>query len=926
MSSREGRKQWAGELPVEVIDAVKEESKGSDRAMWEIFNEATKMFLGLEDASTEAAVKRHIDRLEGEVDTLRDDLEQIEDELSTKEDRLAEYRDKLDEIQDQKESYEQRLDNILADLEANTSKKIIAHRKEIRSLATDHHGKPSTENREAVKEDLWQRAMDQQRDVSRHQFSESMRDGSPTRAATDGSGSGDNVPRAVRLANQQNEESDDSSDADEADDSIDRGDGVMTDGGVDVQSGGGGTETFTEQIIGFYRTYYEDEIALLAQNYPEQSSLTVDWRDVYQWNNVAAEDVLDDEAAIREYFEEALRLYDLPADINLNNASVRFTNLGSEDTYHCNQLRADKIGRFLGVKGQVKERTGSKPVPVEAAFECQRCGTMNNIPQSDGDFQEPHECVGCERQGPFDINYKQSEWKDVEWLRIQEPPERVQGGEGQDLEVMVDGDIVESANPGDRVTISGTVDVEPPSDNSKTGQFTQQLKGRDITINGTNYEDIDLSPETIDEIREVAAAPEATPYDTLVNSIAPEVHGHDSIKLSIGLQLFGAVRAELPNGSEKRADSHILLMGDPGTAKSLLLRTAEDIAPRSAYASGKGASQAGLTAAAMSSDSTFSGSGMTLEAGALVLANKGLAAVDEIDKISDEVSSAMHGAMSLQRVEVNKGPFDTTLPSKTAVLAAGNPKFGRYDQHEPIGEQVELPGALLSRFDLIWAMEDRPNEDDDTNIAEHIGRSWQVGTEIAANERSDDESFEDLEPEVDKDFLRSWIAYAKQNCQPVVTEDVMEHIRDFYVNLRLSAGSDAAVPITSRKLDGMYRLSMSSARVRLGDTVTMDDAERACGLVQESMRQIGVDPETGQFDADVVETGMSTSQRKRIKRVKALIMEVEEEFDNGAPIEEVKERAEALDVDPEKVEKEIEKLRRKGDVYEPSSDHYRTTE
>ena len=234
MASRDGRKMWAGELPVEVVEAVKQEAKGSDKAMWEIMNEATKMYLGLEDASTEAAVKRHIDRLEGEVDSLESELEAIQEELSKKHDRLADYRDKLVDIQDQKQSYEQRLENILEDLEANPSKKIIGHRKEIRSLATDHHGKPSTENREAVKEDLWQLAMDGQRDVSRHQFSESMNNGSPTRAATDGSGSTENVPRAVREANQANTDGDDPGDTDDSSEAdVDRGDGVMTDGGVD---------------------------------------------------------------------------------------------------------------------------------------------------------------------------------------------------------------------------------------------------------------------------------------------------------------------------------------------------------------------------------------------------------------------------------------------------------------------------------------------------------------------------------------------------------------------------------------------------------------------------------------------------------------------------------------------------------------------
>lgn len=925
MASRDGRRMWAGELPVEIVDAVKDEARGSEEAMWEIMAESAKMYLGLEDASTEAAVKRHIDRLEDEVGVLESNLETIQEDLSRKRDRLSSYEDKLETIQDEKQSYEDRITTILDDLVDNANKKIIAHRPEIRSLATDQYGKPSPDNRQSVKEDIWQQAMAEQRDVSPHQFSDSMRGSSPQTATTDGSGTRDNVPRAVRLANEQKAADEPTGATDESSAAVDCGDGIETDGGVDVQTGGDSADTFTDQIIGFYRTYYADEIGALAQHYPSEKSLTVDWRDVFQWNHVAAEDILGDEGAIREYFEEALRMYDLPADITLDRANVRFTNLGEEETFHCNQLRADQIGRYIGLKGQVKERTGSKPVPVEAAFECMRCGTMNMIPQSDGDFQEPHDCQGCERQGPFEINHSRSEWKDVEWLRIQEPPERVQGGDGRSIEVMLDDDIVEAANPGDRVTISGTVDVEQPSDNSRTGQFEQQIKGRDVSIDGTDYEEIDLSPELIEEIKAVASGDDANPYQTLVDSIAPEVHGHDDIKLSIGLQLFGAPRAKLPNGSEKRADSHILLMGDPGTAKSLLLRTAEDIAPRSAYASGKGASQAGLTAAAISSDSTFSGTGMTLEAGALVLANKGLAAVDEIDKISDEVSSAMHGAMSLQRVEINKGPFNTTLPSKTAVLAAGNPKYGRYDQHESIGEQVELPGALLSRFDLIYAVTDQPNEDRDTAIAEHIGKTWQVGTEIAADQRNADESVDELTPEVDKEFLRSWIAYARQNCHPTVTQEVADHIKNFYVSLRISAGPDVAVPITSRKLDGMFRLALATARVRDGDEVTLSDAKRACGLVQESMRQFGVDPETGQFDADIIETGMSNSQRQRVKNIKSLISELEAEYADGAPVDELKEVAEDVGMNGVKVDGEIEKLKEKGEIYEPTQGHLRTS-
>jgi len=921
MSSRNGRKSFHAELPVEVLDAVKEEAKKTGKPMWEVFNDSARMFLGLDEVSTEASVQRHIERLNSEIDTLVQEKEAIESQIETKQDRLEGYNRKLESIQDQKESYETRLDDILDDLEANKKWKVIARHATIKELATDKYGQPTSENMDNVIDDLWDRAMDQQREVARYQFSDSTT-GRPQRAVTDGSGTGsdDDLATKYDFSKANYDLDDDSDDTDDDDEAV-----LMTDGGVDMHPAGGG-ETLTDQILQFYRTYCREDIGQLAVVYPEEQSLVVDWTDVFKWHPDVADDILNNEPQIREYFEEALRMFDIPADISLDNANVRFENVGEENRLHVDQLRSNNIGNYREIIGQIKQRTGAKPVVTDAAFECQRCGVMNYIPQSDGDFQEPHDCAGCEREGPWELNFNESEFKDFERLRLVEPPERTQGADGQHVDVSVDCDLVDSANPGDRIRVAGVITAEQPEDGSD-GMFDYEIEGRAIEHTQETFSELELDAETVEQIKHIATSGEFDPYAVITNSIAPGHHGDEDIKLSIGLQLFRGVRGELPDGSHERGDIHILLMGDPGTGKSTLLGAAEDIAPRSASASGKGASKAGLTAAALPSD--FSANGMTLEAGALVLADKGLAAIDEIDKIPDEVSSAMHGAMSKQRVEINKGGFsNVALPSRTAVLAAGNPKFGRFDPYEPTNQQLELPGALMDRFDLIWTLKDDLQPERDEAVASHILDTVDVATRNVSGVEADADAVEAITADVDQDFLRHWIAYARKNHHPTLNQDVKDRIRAFWIELR-SAGygnEESPVPVTKRKLEGLTRLAQASARVRLADEVTIEDAKRACDLMLKSMHQVGVDPETGQFDADVVETGMSKTQRDRIKTVKRIISDIEKQHEDGAPIDEILEVCAEVDIPEEKVNSQIEELREQGDVYEPSADRFRVTE
>jgi replicative DNA helicase Mcm len=295
----------------------------------------------------------------------------------------------------------------------------------------------------------------------------------------------------------------------------------------------------------------------------------------------------------------------------------------------------------------------------------------------------------------------------------------------------------------------------------------------------------------------------------------------------------------------------------------------------------------------------------------------------------------MHEALEQQSISVSKAGINATLKSRCSLLGAANPTYGRFDEFEPIGEQIDLAPPLISRFDLIFTVTDQPDEEKDNELAEHILQTNYAGelnthrTETNTSNYTEEEVervTEDVAPTIEAEFLRKYVAYAQRNCYPTMTEDAKSAIQDFYVELRMQGSDeDAPVPVTARKLEAMVRLAEASARVRLSDTVTEEDAQRAIDIARYSLEDIGLDPETGELDADMIETGTSKSQRDRIKNVLQLIEAIEDEYDEGAPVDVVIERAEEEGMDTSKAEHEIDKLKQKGEVYEPRTNHLRTT-
>lgn len=669
-------------------------------------------------------------------------------------------------------------------------------------------------------------------------------------------------------------------------------------------------------LVGFLRRWNKQDVLELAQRYPkEQTSLVVSWGDLHAFDSSFADRYFAESDEVAERLTEALRNYDLPIDVSLDDARVRVSDLPDPEIYTVGSPLVSEIeGEVKGIRGQVSKQSKNKRILTTGAFECTRCGTITRVPQTEEKRTTPHECQGCEREGPFTINHQESTKEDHQLVRLQTPPETSEGGSTESIDIVFREDLVDAVSPGDRLVANSLIELEPESEESRV--FEPKGYAESVDRLEGDYDDIDVT-EHIDRIQEVAAGD--NPVESVVDSIAPTHEGDEIIKEAIALQLFGGVDKKLSDGSDMRGTIHILLIGDPGCGKSSLLRYVKELAPRSVFTTGQGSTAAGLTAAAVQDD--FGASSWTLEAGALVEANNGVCAIDELDDMAQEDHAGMLEALSDQEVSTSKAGINATLPAATTVLAAANPIHGRFDEFEALADQFDLPANLVSRFDLIFPMQDKPDEDRDGRIADTVLDSAEAGQRL---ERGEDVGDAAPVPEIEPEVLRAYIAHAK-DVTPVITSETKDLIREQYLSLRQAGGDgdNGPVAVTPRMMEALVRLSEASARIRLSEEISVADAKRAARIHQSYLEDVGIDPETGEFDTDIVETGTSHSQRDRIRSLEDIIDEIAAEYDAGAPVEEVKETAEVEGMDPDKVEHTIQKLKDEASIYQPSEDHLR---
>src|SRR5512136_945809 len=515
------------------------------------------------------------------------------------------------------------------------------------------------------------------------------------------------------------------------------------------------------------------------------------------------------------------------------------------------------------VEGIVVRSSPVRPMVMQAAFKCKRCGTVNPVNQTGSFLKAPFACSSpdCASKGPFEFVQEESTFIDSQDLRVQERPEDLPPGQlPRTLNIkLVGSEIVDLARPGDHISVVGQVRAIAPTlpGVGKLRTFILHLDANSIEVLGKEPETALPSPEEEQKILELSRDPWV--HRKIIGSIAPSIYGYDHIKESIMYLLFGGVPKTLPDISI-RGEMNALLVGDPGTAKSQLLQYVARIAPRGLYTSGRGTTAAGLTAAVIREK----GGSMSLEAGALVLADKGIACIDEMDKMRPEDRVAIHEAMEQHTVSVAKGGIVATLNARTAVLAAANPALGRYEPHRTVAENISLPVTILSRFDIIFVLRDVPNKEADTKMSQHILEIHQRGVSP-------------VEAPIDAELLRTYISYA-QSVRPVLTQDALKRLNDFYLAMRSASEVEGSpVAITARQLESLVRTSEARARSALRDEVVSDDADHAIAMMRRSLEEVGIDLSSYKMDIDLIMTGKPKSMRDRLQIVLSTLMEMEKE-------------------------------------------------
>ena len=647
------------------------------------------------------------------------------------------------------------------------------------------------------------------------------------------------------------------------------------------------------------KTYYDQ---LLEQVRKGESSITIEFTQLSMFDPELADLLLDQPDEVLKAGELAVEQLNLGKKVE--GFMLRFKGLPASTMVMIRDIRSKHLNELLGFEGVVRNKSEVRPQVASAKFECPSCGNTHAILQLDTKFKEPTRC-SCGRKGKFKLVSK--ELVDAQMMILEEVPEQLDGGEQpKRMNVLLKKDLVsplteKRTNPGARVQVVGQV-KEVPIFLRTGGQSTKfDLFIEANCLEGTeeDYSEVKISKEELLEIKKLAKDPAL--MKKIVNSMAPSIYGHEKIKEALALQLAGGERKKRNDGIITRGDIHVLLVGDPGAAKSQMLKRMQFVAPKARYVTGKGASGAGLSAAVVKDEFL---QGWSLEAGALVLANRGLCCIDELDKMSKEDGWAMHEALEQQSITISKANIQASLRCETTVLAAANPKFGRFDPYDTIANQINLAPTLLNRFDLIFPIKDVPDPAKDDKMATFI-------LELHKNNVEN--------PEIKTQLLRKYFAYGRQNIKPKLTDAAVESLREYYLKMRASVTGEGAksIPISARQLEGLVRLSEASARLRLSDKVTKTDAKKAIELMDYCLRQIAFDEQTGTFDIDRWATDTPASSRNKLHIIMELVKDLEVKLGKTIAMEELIKAAEEKDIPEGETEEIIQKLKRAGDIFEP---------
>lgn len=632
----------------------------------------------------------------------------------------------------------------------------------------------------------------------------------------------------------------------------------------------------------------------------EERSIILDYEKIKSYLNNKQLDLLLNKT---EKFLEQISIYF--SERLDRKVKVRIKNLPESLRYiRIRDIRSEHKDKLVQIEGIIKISSEVRPFIIKTKYLHEDCGGEFWVENKNFVIEKPKKCPVCGgTKGKFiEIDH---ETIDVQRLLIEEPADQIEKGEQPaQITVILKEDLCEprmerKTLPGIRVKVYGVV-KELKSSSSKA-ILDLYIDAIYIEPVDRDVEDILISSEDERKIRELAKS--ADILNLIASSVAPGLYGkqYEIIKKAIALQLVSGGKRR--RSVDERKNIHILILGDPGVGKSKLLRYVSEIAPKSKYVVGVTASSVGLTAS-VRRDEIFKG-GWVLEAGALVLASGGLVCIDELDKLSTEELQSLHEAMEQQTITIDKANIHATLRTETSILAAANPKFGRWDKMKNIVDQIDLPPTIINRFDLIFVLIDEPNPQQDETIVNELLKGLK----------------EERKPPLDKDLLRKYIIYAKK-IEPQWTNTALDIVKDFYIKLRSSSG-EGTIPITTRQLMSIIRIAEASAKIRLSPVVTEDDVNLAKEILLYSLKEVGINPETNKLDIDIIMSGISSTQRQKLSKVLDIIKDLQKDFPEGVPLNEILNESKKYNLEEEKVKETIEKLLKEGYIYESGDKKYK---
>lgn len=660
-------------------------------------------------------------------------------------------------------------------------------------------------------------------------------------------------------------------------------------------------QEYQQKFEQFLEQFYYAEIQKAMR---EENAVVVDFSYLDRFDPLLADELLRDPDRLIKLFNLAL----MSVARTEERMNVRIRNLPESREIRIRNLRAAHLNQLWTIRTTVRGASEVKPQIYEALFECPDCKTKIKVKQDTKLLQKPIMCE-CGRRGDFTLVDKKM--LDVRRLTAQEPFEITNGEQPGEITVVMKEDLTtpkmqKKTDPGANLVVIGILkEIQKTIKGKLAIDMGMIFEANYVEMSQTEYEELEISQEEEKQIKELAAMPDI--YEKLRASIAPGIFGFEDIKDAVALQLFGGVPHVFYDGSRIRGNIHILITGDPGVGKTQMLKLVSSLVPRGRYVSGTGASGAGLTATVRKDEET--GTWM-LEAGALILCNKGMISIDEFDKMNRDDQIAMHEATSVETVSIAKASIVATLPAQTAVLAGANPKFGRFDPFLPIGEQIQIPETLLSRFDLKFALRDKPSAAADEQLAAHILMTRMRPASMT--------------PPIEIRLLKKYIAYARRIDHLDLADDAAEMLKNFYIDMRnkYATADTSAVAITLRQYEALIRLAEASAKIRLDSSVRREDAERAVRLMMASLTQLGYDMETKTFDIDRIEGGITASKRDKFAKIIKILEEMQKQSKEVA-LEDLVAEAENQGISG--AEEIIQRLHKDGMILEVKPGFYRTT-